>query len=95
MPLTERDGIRDLGLGFWGLLIGGGPWGQPCHWTHHLMVGVPWYNQLPLHFFIKRLVTPQQRDVFFLKPLIGFPALLLRLIKITGKYQKMQGTGRS
>ncbi|MFQ5952928.1 MAG: fatty acid desaturase [Candidatus Omnitrophota bacterium] len=88
MPLNVIDGARDLGLGFWGMLIGGGPWGQPCHWTHHLVPGVPWYNQLRLNRFVKKTMNPEQRKVFFLKPLIGFPLLFFDLIKTTGKYEK-------
>ena len=31
MPLDNRSGARSFGIGFWGLFMGGGPWGQPCH----------------------------------------------------------------
>ena len=86
MPLNSIDGARDLGLDFWGLIIGGGPWGQPCHWTHHLYPGIPWYNQLRLHMFIKKTLNPEQRKVFFLTPLIGYPLSFLRVIKATSKY---------
>jgi len=83
MPLNTIDGARDLGMGFWGMLIGGGPWGQPCHWTHHLYPGIPWYNQLRLHAFIKKILTPEQRRSFLLKPIIGFPQTLLTIVKST------------
>ena len=85
MPLNPIDGARDLGVGFWGLIIGGAPWGQPCHWTHHLYPGLPWYNQLRLHMFIKTVLTPQQKEVFTLDPLTAFPRAFLRVIKITGR----------
>jgi fatty acid desaturase len=83
MPLNAVDGARDLGNGFWGMLIGGGPWGQPCHWTHHLMPGIPWYNQLRLHGFVKNILTDEQKDVFLLKPVTGFPMKLLAVIRTT------------
>jgi hypothetical protein len=85
MPLNVLDGTRDLGTGFWGMLIGGGPWGQPCHWSHHLYPGLPWYNQLRLHFFVKKVLIPEQRREFLLKPVIGYPLKLLQIIKITSK----------
>jgi hypothetical protein len=80
MPLDNPNGSRSLGCGFWGLLIGGGPWGSPCHWEHHLVAGVPWYHQILLHFELKRLLTPQQRRQFLIEPVIGFPKLWLRLM---------------
>lgn len=76
MPLDRNDGTRELGLGFWGLLLGGGPWGQPCHLSHHLAPALPWYQQLGLHFFLRRLLTPEQRRHFFLRPFVGVPLLL-------------------
>lgn len=87
MPLNVVNGARDLGTGFWGMLIGGGPWGQPCHWTHHLYPGIPWYNQLRLHRFIKKILTEDQRESFLLKPIIGYPIKLLSIIKATSKFK--------
>ena len=49
MPLDNRSGARSFGVGFWGLFVGGGPWGQPCHLVHHLVASVPWYQQIVLH----------------------------------------------
>ncbi len=87
MPLNAVNGARDLGTDFWGMLIGGGPWGQPCHWTHHLYPGIPWYNQLILHKFVKRSLTDKQKQYFLLKPIIGYPAKLLFIIKATSKLE--------
>ncbi|HYO56926.1 fatty acid desaturase [Archangium sp.] len=80
MPLDRNDGTRELGPGFWGLLLGGGPWGQSCHLSHHLAPALPWYQQLGLHFFLRRLLTNEQKRHFFLRPFIGFPLLLWGLI---------------
>jgi fatty acid desaturase len=81
MPLDNPNGSRSFGLGFWGMLVGGGPWGSPCHWEHHLVASIPWYQQLMLHRFVVRLLTPQQRKQFLLEPIIGFPRLWWRLIR--------------
>lgn len=81
MPLDNLNGSRSLGFGFWGMLVGGGPWGSPCHWEHHLVASIPWYQQLMLHRFVVRLLTPEQRRQFLLEPVIGFPRLWWRLIR--------------
>jgi hypothetical protein len=62
MPLDNRNGSRSFGTGFWGLFIGGGPWGQPCHLMHHLAPTLPWYAQLLLHQKFKRMLTPEPTD---------------------------------
>lgn len=80
MPLDRVNGTREFGLGFWGLLLGGGPWGQPCHLSHHLAPALPWYQQLGLHFFLRKELTERQRRHFFLRPFVGFPVLLWRLM---------------
>jgi hypothetical protein len=87
LPLTNGDGARSLGLGFWGLLIGGGPTGQPCHWIHHLSPGLPWYQQLVLHRDVKALLTPRQRQQFLIQPVVGFPTLMWRLWRDLARFQ--------
>ena len=81
MPLDHRNGARSFGLGFWGMLIGGGPWGQPCHLIHHMFPAVPWYAQLMLHRKLKPVLTGRQREQFLLRPVIGFPLLYFRLLR--------------
>jgi hypothetical protein len=76
MPLENNSGARSLGVGFWGLLVGAGPWGQPCHLAHHMVASVPWYQQIILHRHIVGLLTVTQRKQLLLKPIVGFPALL-------------------
>ena len=80
MPLDNKNGSRSLGIGFWGLLVGGGPWGSPCHWEHHLVPSLPWYQQIALHRYVTRLLTSRQREQFLIAPVIGFPLLWWRLI---------------
>jgi hypothetical protein len=81
MPLDTTSGARSLGVGFWGILVGGGPWGQPCHMAHHLVPSIPWYQQILLHRYIARILTPDQRKQFLLSPVLGFPVLLCTLIR--------------
>jgi hypothetical protein len=86
MPLENKDGSRSFGLGFWGMLIGGGPWGSPCHWEHHLVPSLPWYQQLILHSYLKGLLTEAQKKQFLLEPVFGYPRLLVRLWTEPGRF---------
>jgi hypothetical protein len=81
MPLDNISGARSLGIGFWGMLVGGGPWGQPCHMAHHLVPSIPWYQQILLHRYIVSLLTREQRNQFLLPPIYGFPTLLYTIIR--------------
>lgn len=81
MSLEARHGARNLGLGFWGLLVGGGPWGQPCHLSHHLAPALPWYLQCLLHVRLKSMMSEDQRRYFTIKPIVGYPRLVLHLIR--------------
>jgi hypothetical protein len=81
MPLENKNGARSLGIGFWGIVVGGGPWGQPCHWAHHLVASIPWYQQITLHRYIVGLLTQRQREQFLIEPLIGFPKMWWRLLR--------------
>ena len=57
---------RELGNNVWSYLIGGGPWGQPCHLSHHLAPGLPWYQQLRLSKHIERVLSAEQRAGYFI-----------------------------
>jgi len=81
MPLENKNGARSFGIGFWGIVVGGGPWGQPCHWAHHLVASIPWYQQIMLHRYIARVLTSRQRQQFLIQPLVGFPRMWWRLIR--------------
>jgi hypothetical protein len=96
MPLENKHGSRSFGFGFWGLLLGGGPWGSPCHWEHHLVASLPWYQQLILHVHVRRLLTPFQRKQFLLEPVVGWPKLYWRVLRETSAIERVQsaaGTG--
>ena len=86
MPLDNKNGSRSFGCGFWGLLVGGGPWGSPCHWEHHLVPSLPWYQQLILHRYVVGLLTPVQRRQFLIEPVVGFPKLWWRLVRDTRRF---------
>jgi hypothetical protein len=81
MPLDNLNGSRSFGFGFWGMLVGGGPWGTPCHWEHHMVASLPWYQQLRLHRHVVSLLTPRQRKQFLITPFIGFPMLWFRVLR--------------
>lgn len=81
MPLDNANGSRSFGLGFWGMLVGGGPWGSPCHWEHHLVPSLPWYQQLILHRHVVSVLTPTQRRQFLITPVIGFPRLWWQIVR--------------
>ena len=88
MPLENRNGARSFGLGFWGMFLGGGPWGTPCHLEHHLVPQVPWYHQLMLHGHLRSLLTPRQREQFLVQPVIGWPKLWLKLLREHGRIER-------
>lgn len=90
MPLENQNGARNLGIGFWGLLIGGGPWGQPCHLAHHLAPAIPWYQQIVLHFYIKGLLTQHQRAQFLITPFTGFPRLVWQVVRDANAFARKQ-----
>lgn len=82
------SGTRNLGPGFWGLLVGGGPWGQPCHLSHHLAPNLPWYFQIRMYFDLRDILTPEQKEVFLVKPYLGYPRLFRKLIRDNIRYSK-------
>lgn len=88
MALDTENGARNLGLGFWGLLVGGGPWGQPCHLSHHLIPALPWYQQCRLHWKLRAMMSPQQRRYFCITPVIGFPRLLIHVLRVNFQYAR-------
>jgi fatty acid desaturase len=93
MPLEQENGARSLGLGFWGMLLGGGPWGSPCHLEHHLAVGLPWYGQLLLHRHLRSLLTPRQRKQFLVQPVIGWPKLLWQIMRSSYAFRRKATVG--
>ena len=91
MPLENRSGARSFGVGFSGLLVGGGPWGQPCHMAHHLVASIPWYQQIALHHFMVGLLSEKQRRQFLLPPGLGFPQLLWRVVRDANAFSRAAG----
>lgn len=95
MALESENGARNLGTGFWGLLVGGGPWGQPCHLSHHLMPALPWYQQCRLHWKLRAMMSPEQRQYFCIAPVIGYPKLLLHVLRVNFQYARDQRQSRN
>lgn len=93
MPLENTSGARSFGVGVWGLVIGGGPWGQPCHLAHHIVPSVPWYQQLILHRYIVSLLTEQQRAQFLVRPVVGYPLLVWSIVRDLNRASRLRATG--
>ena len=88
MPLDDANGAREFGGGFWGVLLGAGPFCQPFHLSHHLAPQISWYQLWPFHWELKRIMTPEQRRASMVEPVIGYPKLLVRLFLKTREYEK-------
>ena len=95
MALDTENAARHPGTGFWGLLVGGGPWGQPCHLSHHLMPALPWYQQCRLHWRLRAMMSPEQRRHFCITPVIGFPRLLWHVLHVNFQYACELMTGQT
>jgi hypothetical protein len=93
MPVDNLDGARNFGIGFWGLVIGGGPWGQPCHFAHHLVPSIPWYQQIILHRYMVSLFTEGQRAQFLLRPVVGYPLLLWSVVRESNTFSRRHRAG--
>ena len=59
------------------------------HWEHHLVASLPWYQQLILHRYVVRLLTPRQRGQFLIEPVIGFPKLWWRLLRDSRSFLRL------
>lgn len=91
MPQSKFYGSRELGLSPLSLLVSGGPWGQPCHLSHHLAPDLNWYQQIKLHFFLKKKLNEEQKLFFgFSKPLakILYEEIKKHFVLERGKYEK-------
>jgi fatty acid desaturase len=85
MPDDNRLASRSLGLSFWGIMIGGGPWGQPCHYMHHIFPSLPWYGQIAMHYRVKDLYNEAQRKEIFVNSFWDVPQKFFALFKINNK----------
>lgn len=82
MPLNTLNGSRSLGVGFWAMLVGGGPWGQPCHLSHHLAPQLTWYHQIQLHYILLNIMTKQQKEFFVMEEgFSSFPQFWKNIMK--------------
>jgi hypothetical protein len=91
MPLENKSGARSFGATLSGMLVGGGPWGQPCHMAHHLVASIPWYQQIALHRYMVGLLTEKQKRQFLLPRGLGFPQLLWRVVRDANAFSRATG----
>lgn len=86
MKSEDLPEARELGNSFWGYVIGGGPWGQPCHLSHHIAPSLPWYQQLRLSREIKKVMNQEQRKHFFVEDgFFQYPKKFIQLMKINAE----------
>jgi fatty acid desaturase len=96
MPDDNRLASRSMGLSFWGIVIGGGPWGQPCHYMHHIFPSLPWYGQIAMHYRVKELYSEEQREEIFVNSFWGVPKKFVSLLCINRiNLKNIRGTGRT
>lgn len=81
MPAIKGNEARSFGPTFWGLLIGGGPWGQCCHLVHHLAPSLPWYQQIKLHLYLKSILNLKQKKFFLRGSFFDYPKLWVEICK--------------
>jgi hypothetical protein len=55
---------------------------------------IPWYQQIVLHRFLVKILTPRQREQFLIKPVIGFPLLWWRLIRELSVFNRSAAVNR-
>lgn len=80
---------RELGNTFWGYLIGGGPWGQPCHLSHHIAPALPWYQQIRLSRALKEILSRDQKKHFFINDgFFEYPKKFVQLMKSNSRFFK-------
>jgi fatty acid desaturase len=81
MPDDNSVASRSLGLSFWGIVLGGGPWGQPCHYMHHLFASLPWYSQVIMHYEVQDIYTEKQKQEIFTSDFFYVPKKFFKLLK--------------
>lgn len=95
MPVHRIYSSRELGVGPLALILGGGPWGQSCHFCHHLAQDLNWYQQIWLHFKVKKIMDQQQREYYGFDGASIFSVILKNIksrLEIQQKYYTQKGT---
>ncbi len=87
MP-SSYYGARSFGFNIIGLIIGGGPWGQPCHFIHHLAPGLAWYQQISMHYQIRKILNPRERELYYVEGFSQVIATSLRIIRLNLSYSR-------
>lgn len=94
MPAHKIYGTRELGVAPMALILGGGPWGQSCHFCHHLAQDLNWYQQIWLHFEVKKVMNKEQREFYGFDGPSMFSVIINNIksrIEIQKKYYSQKG----
>ena len=86
MPNSKGSEARSFGLSFWGLVVGGGPWGQCCHLMHHISPSLPWYLQITLQRDFEKMLTSKQKSVYLSGGFFNYILLWRDIIKKQHRY---------
>jgi fatty acid desaturase len=100
MPRDTVYGVREIGWTIFGQVIGGGPWGQPFHFSHHFSKSLPWYLQLRLARLVRAKLTavdPEHPIVVrsSMELLSGFIKRQIDIDRLQKKLQMISATGVS
>lgn len=88
LMINTHYGARNMGSSLAGLIVGGGPWGQPYHLSHHLEPALPWYFQISMHYKLKEILTPMQQKYYFINTTFDYCQLLIRVVSENLKIAK-------
>jgi fatty-acid desaturase len=86
MPNTKGSEARSFGVTFWGLIVGGGPWGQCCHLMHHIAPTLPWYFQITLQKDFEKMLDEKQKRVFLRGGVVDYLKLWKEILKKQNLY---------
>ena len=89
LMINTQYGSRNMGNCLAGMLVGGGPWGQPFHLSHHLEPALPWYFQIKMHYFLKSVLTKEQQSYYFIESTWDYLKLLKRVVKENIRISKL------
>ncbi len=65
LPFEKISSARNLGFSVGGLIVGGGPWGQCFHLSHHISPQLPWYLQIFFGYRTWQMMNVEQRKTYF------------------------------
>jgi fatty acid desaturase len=84
MPPDRFSGTREIGGSCLGWILGGGPWGQNYHLSHHLIPSLPWYGQMLVSRRLRNSVPEDVRSFYFPPSSLELAQVIRRLLTKTG-----------